>query len=136
MACAVLVWAVGCGGEATPDAGGAADAGPGDSGAADAGLALACGALTCDGYAQHCREALSAPCAARDGGACGAGEEACPLGVNATGCWPAPARSCAPLPDGCTNCVCLINEGPCGAQVQNVTCGGTAQVGLTVQCPP
>lgn len=132
-----LLAAAGCAGEAPVDAG-VVDAGlPPDGGAApDAGLAVACGAQVCDGYVQYCREETVAPCAATDGGVCQAGEEACPLGVNASGCWPAPTRSCLGLPEGCTNCVCLIDDGPCGGQIQSVTCRGTAQVGLTVTCPP
>ncbi|MCA9550020.1 MAG: hypothetical protein KC933_08290 [Myxococcales bacterium] len=126
----------GCAGEDPVDAG--ADAGvEADAGfEADAGLALACEAVTCDGYAEFCKKVYSAACEAVDAGECPEGTVVCTLGVNATGCQPPPTASCEALPAACDNCPCIINQGPCGQVVQQVTCLGIARTGMTVSCPP
>lgn len=132
-----LLLSLGCSGDDDP---GAADAGVQDAAAAvDSGVQgpdVTCGAATCNGAVQYCREAPTGPCEAVDGGTCGDGEEVCNIDGLTTGCTPSIPRTCVDLPPACDNCVCLIDTSPCGPGGLAVTCSGTARLGLTARCPP
>ena len=114
----------------------APDAGPVDATVTmDAAMGtLACGDLFCEGTQEFCREQAKGECMPLDGGSCPEEFEACNLPLGA-GCVVPPERSCAALSSGCDNCVCIIDQQPCGPGLASVTCSADDD-GLTVRCPP
>ncbi|MEQ8280919.1 MAG: hypothetical protein RMA76_36090 [Deltaproteobacteria bacterium] len=97
-------------------------------------VAVTCGDATCIHPLEYCRETPSAPCEARDGGTCGAQEEAC-RDQAVEGCTAPLARACVDLPANCTSCPCVILESPCGAQIADVSCNASPTEGVRVRCP-
>lgn len=134
LICAVALLAA-CGDDepAPSDAGVTVDSGA-TSADAGTGPTTQCGSALC-GETEFCLTVPTGPCESRDGGPCGAVEEACEA-EGVVGCTTPQTRTCEAIPTSCptpASCACFIAENPCTKP--NPDCLRAQGMGIRIECP-